>query len=133
MRRMIGIVGVVATALLATVGQAQTIDVSEASGDYSFTIFDDDGVAQTGNMTLNFGRSGALAGSFDGEELSFGSWERCGDTNVLVTFGNEIPDNSITVVGTLAEGTDGLAIRGHSFQSQFVGSVEGAFQALHVQ
>lgn len=38
MRRMIAIVGVVATVLLATVGQAQTIDVSEASGDYSFTI-----------------------------------------------------------------------------------------------
>lgn len=86
-------------------------------------------MAQTGALTLNFGRSGALAGSFDGEELTFGSWERCGDINVLIIFGNDVPDNSITVVGTLAEGTDGLAIRGHAFQTQFAGAVEGAFQA----
>lgn len=95
---------------------------------YNVIAYDDDGVAFSGALTVNeVGRSD-VSGSFDGEGNS-GSWYRTEQGHVVVTIGNEIPDNSITFTGLLVEGVDGPVLRGHYFRSLFTGPASGACQA----
>ena len=160
MRRLIGIVAAFVV-LLAATGHAQLSQPGDdfpqpsggqpegASGSYSAVVFDENGGVQPqGVLTLIFeipmseaprltagpglGPSrGRITGSLEGEELTFGEWERYERGIFVVNFGITKNGNEHTWFLGLLTGfvTDVTVIRGHLLRDMPDDRTNRLFQA----